>query len=330
MTEGALDFPEIRDLGRELDLSLKHYNAVLESISKRVCGQYSRDRNTNWEEYDLKNLLDCERKRPELNPIMSPEALDNILDFVILGLPIVRKQRIKEMHEDRAYNVKVMAASKGFDVTMVLPDVLHFNFRRVEDMCSYLLRFQEHAESPKFYNQVFSWSRLKAFYGRRTKKSFAGFNIPSWAILGEASRRGEGFRLTDKEEAIADLLDSLTLGLVHPEFYVIASADSQAQQPSQEALKHELAQALYYINSNYKKAVDTILFKYDVSAIRKKLSKWGIYHSNVWDDETHAYLATDTQSVLEGRFQIKLQGDLLAAHGELKALLDATLEKESQ
>jgi hypothetical protein len=277
----------------------------------------------------LNEVLNCEKsvkaklQRGEFLTY-SPETLDNLLDFMTVGLPIITEETLTELKEKAHIVVQEKGAEHGLDATLVLPNVIHLNYRRVEQMCNDMLRVQEFAENPKFYRTTMSWSRLKHHYGSRAKKMFAGFNIPSWAFID--SYEHDWNHLTEAEKNIRKFLDDcLTNYALNIPYYVIASADASAKKPSQEAMKHELAHALAYTNDLYFSKVQEILSKYDLSQIKKKLLTWNIYHPSVIDDEAHAYLATETPSSIYGTFHVPCKGDILKAHEEFKALLDETL-----
>jgi hypothetical protein len=250
--------------------------------------------------------------------------LTKLKTFMTVGLPIITEETLTELKEKAHIVVQEKGAEHGLDATLVLPNVIYLNYRRVEQMCNDMLRVQEFAENPKFYRTTMSWSRLKHHYGSRAKKMFAGFNIPSWAFID--SYEHDWNHLTEAEKNIRKFLDDcLTNYALNIPYYVIASADASAKKPSQEAMKHELAHALAYTNDLYFSKVQEILSKYDLSQIKKKLLTWNIYHPSVIDDEAHAYLATETPSSIYGTFHVPCKGDILKAHEEFKALLDETL-----
>jgi hypothetical protein len=205
-------------------------------------------------------------------------------------------------------------------ITQILPGLYHFDFDRIWEMCKHLGRMQEHAEHPKFYKQIFSRSRVKAYYhgqGTEYNKSALGFNIPGWAF---ESFWNELFVVNKHERRVLEQLEHLGLQ-AGSRFYVISTADGSALKPSENALDHEIAHGLWYTNILYRDKAQAILEANPVPAegIRRKISQWGIYTPEVLDDEVHAYLGTDSPSRLAERF--KLGPECIPAHEGMAALL---------
>ena len=72
-------------------------------------------------------------------------------------------------------------------------------------------------------------------------------------------------------------------------------------------LKHEVAHALYYTNSNYKKQVNKILNKINKKErikINNLLTKVEGYSNNVLPDETQAYILADMASLKRNNIKV--------------------------
>jgi hypothetical protein len=148
------------------------------------------------------------------------------------------------------------------------------------ELAASFIRVQEHYESTRFRNRVFTLDEYKEWYastfGAFTYyKDWSGFNVPSSAFAPFYAGRFDPLR--PREQRL--------LGLLRRErepFYVIGiSSDAD--------LKHEIAHALFYMRPDYRDAVKTAMSGYDTSRVRKRLASMG-YHRHVLIDEVHAYL----------------------------------------
>lgn len=177
-----------------------------------------------------------------------------------------------------------------FEVEQIAPDIYHLHFTKGERMADALMRIQEYYESPKFRGKYFTREEFLDWY-KKEKKGMTyiynwkeeGFNVPNSA-LGPFCE-GHFDPLTQDEQTILDYFKDNK-----NHFYIIATA----KDSSPGMLNHEIAHALYYLNPEYKKEVDTILSKYDLTAVKTFLTTnpdYASYHEAVLDDETHAYLA---------------------------------------
>lgn len=213
-------------------------------------------------------------------------------------------------------------------ITKILPDVLHIDFDRIWYMSKYLGRMQEYAEHPKFYKKVFTTSRVKKYY-RNLKEHFRtssyGFNIPGWAFKAFWDKK---FTPTESESEMLKVLESHGYGPDSLLFYVIASAGESAVKESLSAMDHEIAHALFYICPDYKNEILMVMARYpeEVERVRKVISEWSCYHPSVFEDECHAYLATESVSRLQGRFKLK---DVTTLHDEMNKIFQNYKEKLS-
>jgi hypothetical protein len=147
---------------------------------------------------------------------------------------------------------------------------------------STFLRIQEHYESSRFRNQVFTLEQYMdwyaAEYGAFTYfEDWEGFNVPSTAFT--AFREGRFDPLLEKEERLLRMFAT-----VREPFYVIGLY-------TDTTLKHEIAHALFFTEPEYRAQVRDALSAHDTSALSRRLASMG-YHRAVLDDEVHAYLVS--------------------------------------
>jgi len=164
--------------------------------------------------------------------------------------------------------------------TKVADRIFVVRFDTQYELASTFLRFQEHYESPRFRNCIFSLEQFMDWYAEKTGgftyfTDWSGFNVPSSTF--EAFYRGKFNPLLKKEERLLRMFRT-----ERRPFYVIGIWNDQD-------LKHEIAHALFFTRPDYKKAVGAALRRYNTSALRKRLADLG-YHRAVLTDEAHAYL----------------------------------------
>lgn len=154
------------------------------------------------------------------------------------------------------------------------------------------MRFQEYYENPQFKNTIFTCGQLKQWYSLRYGsdsyvRDWSGFNFPSTVLT--PFRNGLFDPLTKEETNLLNLFKYR-----HDSFYIIgANAD--------DVLRHELAHALYFHNSNYRNKIITYFDKHKKeikSSIRYLLDKG--YHPEVIYDELQAYITdNDNEFILD-------------------------------
>jgi hypothetical protein len=150
-------------------------------------------------------------------------------------------------------------------------------------LASTFLRVQEHYESSRFHGRLFTLEQFMDWYaatfGAFTYfEDWSGFNIPSSALT--PFRDGRFDPLLAKEQRLLDCL----AGLPEP-FYVIGVV--RGVTPS--TLRHEVAHALFALDSAYRREVRRVLRETDTRVIARQLRDMG-YAPHVIDDEVHAYL----------------------------------------
>lgn len=122
---------------------------------------------------------------------------------------------------------------------------------------------------------------------------WGGFNVPGhiveqfWSLFKND--------LLEKEEHLFSHLPSMSA--IGADFYVIGMYNK-------DSLDHELAHALYYLNNDYFKTMDDLVESLPKTT-KEKIKVWLLKHGYSKpqvQDEIHAYLTTDPQSVLVRRF----------------------------
>lgn len=180
---------------------------------------------------------------------------------------------------------------------MLITKPLKFNTVLVKAPTNELLaktfmRFQEHYESPKFKDQIFTIGQLKAWYsityGADTYCSdWIGFNFPSSVL--KPFRDGLFDPLIDEEKELLDLFRYRA-----DNFYIIGAND-------ESVIRHELAHALFSHNNLYKHKINHIckMYQKELKPIIKYLIDKG-YHTDVINDEIQAYVTdNDDKFIIE-------------------------------
>lgn len=168
-------------------------------------------------------------------------------------------------------------------------NIFHLKFRNQYDITSTLLRFQEHYESPKFRNKIFTLEEFMDWYAKKNGnftyyEEWNGFNIPSYVL--KPFLEGKFNPLTKKEKAFLRLFQNKK-----GKFYIIGTHGK-----SQKLLKHEIAHALFYVSPEYKKEMINCLDKLGSKQIEKQILELG-YCRQVLRDEAQAYLIENSKKI---------------------------------
>ena len=177
------------------------------------------------------------------------------------------------------------------------PQLFLLSFARRDTMCRAMLRFQEHYESPKFRNKIFTLAEFKRWYPRSLGlkrftyySDWGGFNIPSSVL--KPFYAGQFKALSPAEKRILN-----TFKDQRGKFYVIATA----AQGSLATLHHEVAHAIFYLDADYRtqatRAVGRLNRK-EYRAFTAYLAKIG-YTKQVFVDEAQATLASASTAELK-------------------------------
>jgi len=153
---------------------------------------------------------------------------------------------------------------------------------------------------------------------------WTGFNIPGNIYLEWAKQNM--WDRTKWEIALADAIHS-KLDLEKP-FYVIGG-----KKGDMNVIDHEIAHALYYINSEYKSEMEDLTYNFykthrkDYSNMVKFLKKMG-YGQNVIKDEVQAYMSTSKKSELVIKFGLDYDTVLPLIRKYRKVLLKYNTSKK--
>jgi len=188
--------------------------------------------------------------------------------------------------------------------TKIADGIFLVRFPTQYELASTFLRFQEHYESSRFRNRVFTLEAYMDWYAAEFGaftyfEDWSGFNIPSAAF--EPFTKGQFDPLLIKEQRLLRLFRN-----DRPPFYVIGVV-------SDKDLKHELAHALFFTRPAYKRAVLAAMRGYDTSALENRLARMG-YHKHVLPDEVHAYLVAPGGSLGGGNALAPLRRQLQAIY----------------
>jgi len=170
--------------------------------------------------------------------------------------------------------------------TQILKNIWLASFDAQEDLAMSFLRFQEHYESPRFRDQIFSLDEFKSWYAAENGSfsyvdDWSGFNIPS-SIL-DSFKRGDFDPLSDREKALISAFN----GESQP-FYIIGTNEGS------DALEHEICHALFYVDAEYRAAAEKIILAHvdQLAPIFLEMAEMG-YHESVHLDEVHAYASAN-------------------------------------
>jgi hypothetical protein len=167
--------------------------------------------------------------------------------------------------------------------TKVADGIFLLRFDTQYGLAATFLRVQEHYESSQFSGRVFTLEQFMDWYAARFGRfsyyeDWSGFNVPSTAL--EPFYRGTFDPLSEKEKRLLRLFRR-----ERAPFYVIGVTRTAPRGD----LTHELAHALFFTDSVYRKAVLTAMRGYDTSSMAKALRAMS-YSPRVVRDEVHAYL----------------------------------------
>jgi len=205
-----------------------------------------------------------------------------------------------------------------FSIRKLMPHVYHLDFDTQYELTMHFLRAQEYYESPKFYKKIFPLLDYMDWYSKvHGKGSFSytrdwsGFNTPSWALT--AVYNSETY-LPDRnryDKLMGTLVDRICYEEEGHAFYFIgtfAGGGINKKGEKDDILAHEIAHALYTVNSEYRDQVNILLEAWgceeghageEIDSAGDVLYEMG-YHSSTIQDEIHAYCATGLCEKLKG------------------------------
>ena len=194
--------------------------------------------------------------------------------------------------------------SKMFKSSQPIKNCLLLEFKTQKDLALAFCRIEEYYEGqPKLNRNYISFVDFIDFFMKDNGtieyfNYWTGFNIPGNVYIEWAQKNMED--KTYWELALADAV-SKKLDISKP-FYIIGGKKGDVN-----VIDHEIAHALYYMNTEYKDLMDTANYQFyknlriEYSKMVKKLKKMG-YGDNVIKDEVQAYMSTSTKKELVETF----------------------------
>ncbi|MCC5924622.1 MAG: hypothetical protein JJT77_12625 [Crocinitomicaceae bacterium] len=172
-----------------------------------------------------------------------------------------------------------------------------------EDLALLFLRAQEYYESahPDFYRKHFSVDTFKSWYAHSFSNTgdfsypwdWEGFNVPGEVAITATAGAYEIGDENKYDEVMQQIID-----LCKPsgKFYLIGTMDTSPSPAKTSAIfAHEIAHALYYLDKDYRNAVDLLIAPL-LPVFLPVLTRLG-YHPSVRNDETQAYLVSGVEAL---------------------------------
>ncbi len=157
-----------------------------------------------------------------------------------------------------------------------------------------LMRFQEFNDSPQFRGKHFTREEFQKWYietkGVWNYLQWNGFNFPSVTFEPFLARKFKKMIPQEKEflEYFRPWVES------GRKFYVIGSSARNAAPVNY----HEIAHALFYLDSKYRADVQRILDTLNLQSLKDMLGLSSfMYHEEVKPDECHAYLLFELETL---------------------------------
>jgi hypothetical protein len=173
-------------------------------------------------------------------------------------------------------------------------------------------RYQEFYESPikgirnRFFTLEGLMKRYRDHYKKETftyPEDWAGYNIPSYSLEKAIEKFGDKY-MTEYDEIMQHIVSecetksySLNNCTKH-NWYLIGTDNFKSR-----TMNHEMAHALYYTNSEYKRNCDALISKIkksDYNKLNKALVGIGyLDNKKIIDDEIQAFMSTGLYSKLD-------------------------------
>lgn len=186
-------------------------------------------------------------------------------------------------------------------LTEVYGGIWRLHFDTIYDLSMHFLRYQENYESPnpRFRGRQFSVLDFMEWYSKAFGSGsftyvsdWGGFNVPSEVL--DRVLQGPIPDESRYDYAMRAVRDSCRMRS-GPKFYLIGTFGKG------RALDHEIAHGKYYLDQEYRSAMNSAIGAMSKSAYRKLsryLTKIG-YDESVMADEVQAYMATGLPKVLK-------------------------------
>jgi len=182
--------------------------------------------------------------------------------------------------------------SKLFTASCPFKNCYFLKFKTQYELASTFMRLQEFYESPfddikgKYFTHIQFMDRYAKEYGDFTYTSdWGGFNVPGKIVNNWSEIFYKNF--SKNEQILSDFI--LNKIKTEHNYYLIATTPG-----NEHAMSHEIAHALYYLNSKYNNEIMRLVHKYpDVELLKKVLMDMGYCKSVLWD-EIQAYIITSS------------------------------------
>jgi hypothetical protein len=188
-------------------------------------------------------------------------------------------------------------------------NLLHFAFKKQKDLALTFFRIQEFYESANpalikkpfdvftFLNESMDSDGNLDYFSQ-----WSGFNFPGYVYLEWKHDAKLTGMFTSAEKELDRVITS-NFDISKP-FYIIGTLKDDSA-----VFRHEVAHALYYLNSGYKLDMDFLVnkLKNDQPKFYKKMSKVLLkkgYNESVLVDELQAYLSTESKKYLHEEFDV--------------------------
>lgn len=196
--------------------------------------------------------------------------------------------------------------SKIFKSSLPIENCILFEFKTQKELALAFCRVEEYYEGNDKVRGKFLTleSFIDAFMKDDGKLDYfhywTGFNIPG-NIFTEWSQKNMSDRTIWEYELAQEV--SRKIDFTKP-YYVIGG-----KKGDMEVIDHELAHALYFMNSEYRAEMEELNYRFyklvrsEYSKMVKKLKKMG-YGDNVIKDEVQAYMSTSGKKELVEKFDL--------------------------
>jgi ATP-dependent helicase/DNAse subunit B len=185
--------------------------------------------------------------------------------------------------------------SSKIKIEEIFPNIYVLIFDSRYELCMSFVRMQEYYESPFYRNKVFTLQEYKKYWcknfghGKFTYPHFwNGFNMPIKISLRWEKLFGDKYgKFSPRERELLKAIHKC-----NPKGYLIGVHTSGGSY--KDTLNHEVAHAMYYLSSEYRRSCKRLIGNLSVRMVKKaktKLKKLG-YCSNVMVDEMQAYFST--------------------------------------
>ncbi|CAB5226314.1 hypothetical protein UFOVP760_93 [uncultured Caudovirales phage] len=188
----------------------------------------------------------------------------------------------------------------NYTLKNLYPGIYLCSIKDMYDLAMTFCRVQEFYESPikQIKGQKFSLIELMSLYAKRNGNVFTypedwgGFNVPG-PVISNLFKLG-----IDDYNQYDDIIESIHKKInkeipIPNHYYLIGSDDDK------KTIEHEVCHALYFLDKDYKKKVNSIIKKLIPSARKKAVNvlfQLG-YDKSVINDELQAYFSTEFLSL---------------------------------